>query len=233
MPLAQVLLRLVALWAAGFSSDAAAAPSTASATPVREAVGSPVPVPPANPGTAPCKLGAAPKSGSPTPGDADLHQLQYELTIPVAYVKPTELRDTFDEMRGKDRRHNALDIMAPRGTPVLSATAGCLLDMHSNPNGGLMIFATDPANRFILMYAHLDGYAEGLTEGMPLERGQILGTVGTTGNAPESAPHLHFAIGWSGGNHRWSKTVPVNPRPLLIAAEPLPEMRAAEDKPED
>lgn len=151
MPLAQVVLRLIALWASGFSPDAAAAATTVTTISAREAVGSPVPVPPANPATDPCKFGAAPKSRSPTPGDADLRQLQYELTIPVAYVKPTELRDTFDEMRGKDRRHNALDIMAPRGTPVLSATAGCLLDIHSNPNGGLMIFATDPANRFILM----------------------------------------------------------------------------------
>lgn len=224
MPFVQLVVHLAAIWSAAccYGTDAAEA--------YLAGTHSVVPVPPANPAADPCRFGAAPKSTSPTPSDADLRQLQFELTMPVAYVKPTELRDTFDEMRGKDRRHSALDIMAPRGTPVLSAAAGCLLDLHENANGGLMIFATDPANRFILMYAHLDSYAEDLREGMPLERGQILGTVGTTGNAPPNAPHLHFAIGWSGGNHRWSKAVPVNPRPLLIAAEPLPlpEMRAAE-----
>lgn len=215
---------LAALWIAcllGCSDEA---------RPAQETTPAAATVLPENPAANPCAFRAQRKSLAGKPADADLEQLRYELTMPVATVQPGELLDNFGEARG-DRQHNALDILAPRGTPVLSATAGCLLDMHENDNGGLMIFATDPADRFILMYAHLDSYAKDLTEGMPLTRGQVLGTVGTTGNAPSNTPHLHFAIGWSGGAHRWSKTTPVDPRPLLLTAEPLPEMRAAEGKP--
>jgi len=122
--------------------------------------------------------------------------------------------DTFDEPRG-NRRHNALDIPAPRGTPVISATAGKVLRVFSSQAGGLMVYASDPADRFVLMYAHLDRYANGLADGMPLQRGDTIGFVGTTGNAPPNVPHLHFAIARTSNVGRWWTGMPVDPRPLL------------------
>jgi peptidoglycan LD-endopeptidase LytH len=144
----------------------------------------------------------------------ELSALADNLTIPVAGVKSEELLDTFNEMRGT-RRHDALDIPAPRRTPVLSATAGRLLRLYTSQRGGLMIYAADSSERFILMYAHLDGYADRLTEGDTLRRGQVIGYVGTTGNAPPNLPHLHFAIARSSNVSRWWEGVPVDPLPLL------------------
>jgi peptidoglycan LD-endopeptidase LytH len=144
----------------------------------------------------------------------ELSALADNLTIPVAGVKAEELLDTFNDKRGT-RRHDALDIPAPRRTPVLSATNGRLLRLYSSQRGGLMIYAADSSERFILMYAHLDGYAEGLTEGDTLRRGQVIGYVGTTGNAPPNLPHLHFAIARSSNVSRWWEGVPIDPLPLL------------------
>ena len=149
------------------------------------------------------------------PGDADLGVLQRELTIPVAGVTLTALRDTYDEMRGGTRKHEALDIVAPRGTAVLSAAPGRVLKLFNSKPGGLMVYAADSSERFILMYGHLDAYQSGLAEGQPLRRGQPLGTVGTTGNAPPTVPHLHFAIARSSDVRQWWKGVPVNPFPML------------------
>ena len=144
----------------------------------------------------------------------ELSALAERITIPVAGVKSEELLDTFNEKRGA-RRHDALDIPAPRRTPVLSATDGRLLRLYTSERGGLMIYAADSSERFVLMYAHLDGYAEGLTEGAPLRRGQVIGYVGTTGNAPPNVPHLHFAIARSSNVSRWWEGVPVDPLPVL------------------
>jgi murein DD-endopeptidase MepM/ murein hydrolase activator NlpD len=138
------------------------------------------------------------------------------LIIPVRGVEPSQLRDTYDEMRGGDTRpHEALDIPAPRGTPVLSATGGRVLKLFDSKAGGKMVYAADSSEHFILMYAHLDSYANGLAEGQPLTRGQVLGAVGTTGNAPPNLPHLHFAIARSNDVKVWWKGAPVNPYPLL------------------
>jgi len=148
----------------------------------------------------------------PTPDE--LAQLASNLIIPVVGVEPKDLLDTFDEARGS-RRHNALDIPAPRGTPVLSATAGKVLRLFTSQDGGLMVYASDPTNRFVLMYAHLDRYANGLADGMPLQRGDTIGFVGTTGNAPPNVPHLHFGIARTSNVERWWTGMPVDPRPLL------------------
>jgi murein DD-endopeptidase MepM/ murein hydrolase activator NlpD len=148
----------------------------------------------------------------PTP--AELAQLAGELIVPVVGVRPDDLLDTFDEARGT-RRHHALDIPAPRGTPVLSATAGKVLRLFRSQAGGLMVYASDATNRFVLMYGHLDAYAKGLADGMPLARGDTIGFVGTTGNAPPNLPHLHFAIARTSDVARWWTGMPVDPRPLL------------------
>ncbi|CAN5875395.1 M23 family metallopeptidase [soil metagenome] len=146
---------------------------------------------------------------------AELAALSAVLDIPVAGVQPSQLRDTFTEARG-DRVHEALDILAPRGTPVLSATDGRLLRMFDSSSGGLMVYATDASERFILLYGHLDSYADGLSDGMPLTRGQVIGYVGTTGNAPPEVPHLHFGILRGQPSASWSTGVAVNPYALLV-----------------
>jgi hypothetical protein len=150
--------------------------------------------------------------------ESDLAYLRSRhLIIPVAGVGPDKVPDTFNEMRGS-RRHNASDIPAPRGTPVLSADSGRLVKLHTSVAGGLTIYATDPRGRFIYFYAHLDRYRPGLVEGMPLARGDTIGFVGTTGNAPPNVPHLHFAIARVDSDRKWWTGTPLDPRPLLVAS---------------
>ena len=147
---------------------------------------------------------------------ADLAVLSAELIIPVPGVQPSELRDTFNEMRGGgSRKHEALDILAPRGTPVLSASSGRVLKLHNSVDGGLMVYAADSSNRFVLLYGHLDHYAEGLHDGLLLRQGQLIGYVGTTGNAPANTPHLHFAIAHPKDVKLWWTGDAIDPRPLL------------------
>ena len=153
-------------------------------------------------------------SNAVRPTAEELAQLASNLIVPVAGVQPRDLLDTFDEPRG-NRRHNALDIPAPRGTPVLSAAAGRVLRLFSSQAGGLMVYASDPSDRFVLMYGHLDHYIPGIADGMPLQRGDTIGFVGTTGNAPPNVPHLHFAIARTANVARWWTGMPIDPRPLL------------------
>ena len=151
----------------------------------------------------------------PVPQEDELRALKKRLTIPVAGVKSEELLDTFSELRGGTRKHEAIDILAPRGTPVLAATDGRVLRLYTSERGGLMIYSADSTERFVLMYAHLDGYADGVSDGAPLRRGQVIGYVGTTGNAPPNVPHLHFAIARSTNVSRWWEGIPIDPLPLL------------------
>ena len=150
---------------------------------------------------------------------AELAELAARLVIPVAGVERSELRDTFTETRGS-RPHDAIDIPAPRGTAVVSASDGRLLKLHNSVPGGLMVYAADGADRFILLYGHLDGYAPGLVDGMRLRQGQLLGYVGTTGNAPPETPHLHFAIARGRPGSSWWRGTAVNPYPLLTRPAP-------------
>jgi hypothetical protein len=150
--------------------------------------------------------------------DAAASALASSLVIPVVGVVYSALHDGFTERRSGGRMHEALDIMAPRGTPVVSAVDGRLLKLHLSKAGGLMVYAADATDQFILMYAHLDRYADGLVEGAPLHKGQVLGYVGTTGNAPPNAPHLHFAIARGQPSVQWWKGVAVDPYPLLVNA---------------
>ena len=150
----------------------------------------------------------------------DAATLRGALIVPVRGIDASALYDTYDDRRGGGTRaHEALDIPAPRGTPVLSATGGRVLKLFKSEAGGNMVYAADSSERFILMYAHLDSYANGLAEGQPLQQGQILGAVGTTGNAPPNLPHLHFAIARSNDVKQWWKGVAVNPFPLLTAVK--------------
>ena len=137
------------------------------------------------------------------------------LLIPVAGVDRAKLRDNFDEGRGS-RRHDALDIMAARGTPVHAVDSGRVAKLFDSKAGGLTVYQFDRDEKYAYYYAHLDRYAEGLKEGALLARGDLVGYVGTTGNATPSAPHLHFTIFRLGPDRKWWKGTPVNPYPFLV-----------------
>ncbi|MBL8960445.1 MAG: M23 family metallopeptidase [Gemmatimonadetes bacterium] len=143
------------------------------------------------------------------------------LLIPVRGVRPDQLRDSFRAARG-DRVHAALDIMAPRGTPVVAADGGLLWKVRSNALGGLTVYILDDEQRFVYYYAHLDRYADDTKEGRRVEKGAVLGYVGTTGNAPPNAPHLHFQLMKYRGDGRWWDGEPINPFPYLTASRGTP-----------
>ena len=137
------------------------------------------------------------------------------LLIPVKGLKRADLRDNYAEKRGL-RRHHALDIMAKRGTPVVAVDDGRVVRVRRHLLGGLTVYQYDPQEKYAYYYAHLDRYAKGLEEGRVLKRGDLIGYVGSTGNAPASAPHLHFAITEMDHQKRWFRGKPVNPYPYLV-----------------
>lgn len=157
-------------------------------------------------------------SGSDVASAEDIALLTREIAMPIAGLDPSTLHSSFNDVRGGTRHHEALDIMAARRTPVVSAADGRVLKLFTSKAGGLMIYATDASERFILMYAHLDSYAAGLHDGSIVKRGQVIGAVGFTGNAVASAPHLHFAVARSADVRRWSKGTAIDPLPILQAA---------------
>jgi peptidoglycan LD-endopeptidase LytH len=144
---------------------------------------------------------------------ADLMRLRARgLEIPVAGVNAAQLGDTFFQSRGGDTRtHEALDIAAPRGTAVVAVEDGRVVKLFFSRQGGITLYQFDPANEFSYYYAHLDGYAQGIREGVTLRKGQVLGYVGSTGNASAEAPHLHFAIFRLGPERQWWRGTPLNP----------------------
>jgi murein DD-endopeptidase MepM/ murein hydrolase activator NlpD len=137
--------------------------------------------------------------------------------IPVAGVAPAQLRDTFREKRG-GKRHEALDIHAPKGTPVMATDDGYVVKLFDSVPGGITIYQADIANEVMYYYAHLDRYVDDLREGHPVRRGDVIGYVGTTGNAAADAPHLHFAIFKLPPGKEWWKGTPVNPLPFYRTA---------------
>ena len=135
------------------------------------------------------------------------------IAIPVQGVDASRLRDNFSEIRG-NRVHEAIDILAPRGTPVLAADDGVIQKLFTSAQGGLTVYEFDHDGAYCYYYAHLDRYAEGLTEGMAARKGDVIGYVGTSGNAPPGTPHLHFTIFKLGPEKQWWKGTAVNPFPL-------------------
>ena len=112
--------------------------------------------------------------------------------VPVRGVAPSALRDSFNERRSGGRTHRALDIPAPRGTPALAAADGTILSMRQNTLGGTTLYLVDAQRKFVYYYAHLERYHDRVTEGVEVRQGDIVGYVGTSGNAPRNFPHLHF-----------------------------------------
>jgi murein DD-endopeptidase MepM/ murein hydrolase activator NlpD len=159
-------------------------------------------------------------SAIPEPDASDYERLRArDLLFPLEIADHSALRDTFAEARG-DLRHEALDILAPRGTAVVAVEEGLVQKLFTSVRGGLTVYEFDPGSEYCYYYAHLDRYAEGLVEGARVRRGQRLGYVGTSGNAPPNTPHLHFAIFKLGPEKRWWQGTPLNPYALWADAAP-------------
>jgi len=137
------------------------------------------------------------------------------LAIPVVGIKANQLSDTFDDARGQGRRHDAIDIMAAEGTPVMAAADGTIEKLFNSVRGGITIYERSTDNQWIYYYAHLQAYAPGLAEGQQVKRGQVIGRVGHTGDASAAGPHLHFAINRMAAGERWWNGTAINPYPLL------------------
>jgi murein DD-endopeptidase MepM/ murein hydrolase activator NlpD len=141
----------------------------------------------------------------------------FEMAPPISGLTLANLQDNFEEIHS-GHRHEAIDILEPRGTPVHAVVSGTIRKLFFSKPGGNTIYQFDEMGVYCYYYAHLDGYATGLQEGMHVERGDIIGFVGSTGNADPSTPHLHFAIFELGPEMRWWKGKAVNPYPGLVAA---------------
>jgi peptidoglycan LD-endopeptidase LytH len=169
--------------------------------------------------------GDIPKGGAPAIAPApvptglpDLDELRRRrLDVPVKGIDRKTLRDTFAEGR-TGHVHEAIDILAARGTPVIAVEDGRIEKLFTSKQGGLTIYQFDPGGRYCYYYAHLDRYADGLTQGQTVRRGQVLGYVGTSGNAAPQTPHLHFTIFKLAADKRWWQGAPINPFPLWAAS---------------
>jgi peptidoglycan LD-endopeptidase LytH len=165
--------------------------------------------------------GDVPKGGAPTVARApvptglrDLDDLRgRRLEVPVEGVDRKTLRDSFSEGRA-GHVHEAIDILAPRGTPIVAVEDGRIEKLFTSKRGGLTIYHFDPSRRYCYYYAHLDRYAAGLKEGQTVKRGQVIGYVGISGNAPAQTPHLHFTVFKLAEGKRWWQGAPLNPFPL-------------------
>ena len=144
------------------------------------------------------------------------------LAVPVAGIEPEQLSDTYTQARaGGARRHDAIDIMAPHGTPVVAAAPGTVEKLFfSDGGGGITLYVRSDDKLWSYYYAHLQSYAPGLKEGQRVQRGQALGEVGSTGNANPAGPHLHFAIHRMSPDEDWHGGEPINPYPLLAGKRP-------------
>ena len=196
--MAGMLFLLALLWSHGSLQPVrAAAPTTRVTTAVARRPAPPPPPPQATP-------------------EAALEQDVPSLIIPVEGADASKIVDTFASARSGDKRHEATDIMAPQGTPVLAAADGTIVKLFLSRAGGNTIYQFDPTRTWCYYYAHLDHYAAGLTQGATVKQGQVIGYVGSTGDASPSAPHLHFAINKLGPEKQWWKGTAVNPYPVLM-----------------
>jgi len=140
-----------------------------------------------------------------------------EMAPPISGLALASLQDSFEEIHN-GHLHEAIDILEPRGTPVHAVVSGTIRKLFLSKPGGNTIYQFDEVGVYCYYYAHLDGYAKGLREGMHVERGDVIGFVGSTGNADPGTPHLHFAIFELSPERLWWKGKAVNPYPGLVAA---------------
>ena len=167
-----------------------------------------------------CYRPPAPVAAPPAPASLDAADIEYldrnPLMVPVDGIRPDQIRDSFNEPRDGQRVHLATDILAPRGTPVLSVGRGRVFRMSQNALGGITVYTLDESGKFVFYYAHLERYSDAVTVGLELKAGDVLGYVGTSGNAPPDTPHLHFqAMKIRTGNKPWWSGTPVDVRPFF------------------
>ena len=231
-----VLLVLVGAWTVSRQVNPATQPQSLSATPQHASAtagpvqAGPIPIPgstsiPRPPTTKPSGVmrpEATLTATQPQPAMAvapasvlnelDITSLRSRaLTIPVQGITAPQLKDTFTQARAGGVPHDAIDIMAPRGTPVLAVDEGRIAKLFLSKAGGITLYQFDPDSRYAYYYAHLDRYVDGMTEGAPVSKGQVIGYVGSTGNASPDAPHLHFALFKLGPERQWWQGVALNP----------------------
>jgi peptidoglycan LD-endopeptidase LytH len=160
--------------------------------------------------------GVSAPAAVPTADPTSLNDTDYlrfrQIALPVAGADMTRVVDTFADPRdGGERVHRAIDILAPRGTPILSADDGRVLRMSTSTLGGITMYTVDPRNRLVYYYAHLDRYNDAMAPGRSIVKGDTLGFVGTTGNASKDTPHLHFQVmRWPSDGKYWNGE-PINP----------------------
>lgn len=177
------------------------------------------PVSPAEPDKLFTPIGHPP-TPSPAVGHGDADRIVPDLTglphlqMPLSQIDPKKIGDTFNDTR-TGHKHEALDMMAPRGTPVLAVTQGNVAKLFTSKDGGLTVYQFDNSRTFAFYYAHLERYAKGLQEGTLLRAGDVLGYVGSSGNAATNAPHLHFAVFKLGPEKKWWQGTAIDPLPLL------------------
>ena len=200
---------------AKLGDDCGEAPLARNPDPAERAAPPPIPTPsrpaPAAESTLP-RIGADPV--------ADLRSRG--LTIPVRGVATGDLQASFADKRGSSRVHEAIDILAPRHTPVVAVEDGTIARLFASQAGGTTIYHFDPTSTYVYYYAHLQRYAPGLQEGARIKRGDVIGYVGTTGNAPEETPHLHFAIFRMTDKKQWWDGTPIDPFGILGGSEKRP-----------
>ena len=156
------------------------------------------------------RTGIIPKS-APEAKDLESRNLQ----IPVQGIEADKLVRSFHDVRSGSREHEAIDILAPAGTPVVAVEDGTIAKLFVSKAGGNTIYQFDPGKTYSYYYAHLDRYAEGLREGAEIRRGQVIGYVGTSGNAPKNTPHLHFAVFRLTPEKQWWTGTPIDPYDIL------------------
>lgn len=168
------------------------------------------------------KTEATPVAAPAMPADdTDLSRLRSRsLDVPVSGISAAQLNDNYTQARAGGAEHEALDIMAPRGTPVLAVEDGRIAKLFLSKPGGITLYHFDPSGEYAYYYAHLDSYADGIVEGGKLRKGQVIGYVGSTGNASPDAPHLHFAIYKLGVEKQWWRGTPINPFLIWREAKP-------------
>lgn len=137
------------------------------------------------------------------------------LLLPVKGFGRESLRESFHETRGGSRRHEAIDIVAARSTLVVAVEDGKVARLFFSKVGGITLYQFDPSERYVYYYAHLERYGDNLREGDVVKRGQVIGYVGTSGNAPRQTPHLHFAIFKLTPEKHWWEGTPIDPYPIL------------------
>ncbi|WP_126944359.1 M23 family metallopeptidase [Xanthomonas sp. BRIP62418] len=241
MKLLMMLVVGVLLGAAGYwwlereAPQAAVAPTSATASAVaaqaQTAGAGPAASSAAAPAAAAPAVAASPSTGTAGAADAptvaasapspDAASADSGLLIPVQGISSGQLQNTFTDARSEGRVHDAIDILAPTGTPVIAVADGTVEKLFNSERGGLTIYQFDPAGTYCYYYAHLERYADGLAEKQSIRRGQIIGYVGSTGNADPAAPHLHFEIHRLGPEKQWWKGEVLNPYPVLHGDQPL------------